>query len=182
MLLCVAHNADNDTGMVPSFWLSAEATVGRGTTKKEEERKLGNLTFGWSARCRLTWIHHLYLWRNSVPFCCPAENKWSFFRTLAASLELTGTLWNTKIGTSPSTLSTPHIRQALFQPAKSIWLMADFHQQPFLSLNALVQWHGDDYFFYLRWLPPDLKNLKLTHIFASACYDHFFSSFSSFFG
>lgn len=112
------------------FLISDEVTVGKGTTIKEEI-KLRNLTFGLSACCRLTWIHHLYLWQNSVSFCCPAENKWSFFRTLTVSLELPRTLWSTEIGTSPCILSTPHIRQALLQPAKSIWLMADFHPQPF---------------------------------------------------
>lgn len=100
-------------------------------TKKKEGIKPRVLTFGWSACCRLTWIHHLYLWQNSVPFCCPAANKWSFFRTLTVSLELPGTLWSTEIGISPCILSTPHIKQALLQPAKSIWLMAEFHPQPF---------------------------------------------------
>lgn len=101
---------------------------------KRRRNKNGESDLMWSACCRLTWIHHLYLWRNSVPFCCPAENKWSFFRTLAASLELTGTLWSTEIGTSPSLLSTLHIRKALLQPAKSIWLMADFPPQLFFFL------------------------------------------------
>lgn len=118
--------------------------------------KLGHLTFGCSACCRLTWIHHLYLWRNSVPFCYPAENKWSFFRTLTASLELTATLWGPKIGSSPSILSTPHIRRALLQPAKSIWLMADFHPQPLPpSLKCSSKSSNDRakiIFLNLRWL------------------------------
>lgn len=133
----VVHNKDNDTGMICiSDFCWSHCKEGN---DKKGEMKLGNLTYGWSTCCRLTWIHHLYLWRNSVPFCCPAENKWSFFRTLTASLELTGTLWSTEIGTSPFIPSTPHhIRQALFQPAKSIWLIADFHPHPFFPLNALA--------------------------------------------
>ena len=108
----------------------------KGERQKEDEIELEKLTFGWSARCRLTWIRHLYLWRNSVPFCWPAENKWSFCRSLAVSLELTETLCSTEIGMSPSILRTQHMWWAFHPSPTSLLLTANFRPQPVFALNV----------------------------------------------